>query len=788
MQTDHIRIPIEGMHCAACAVRLEKVLNQQPGITQAEVNFADNHARLQLDTDAADITQVIDAVENAGFNVPLETRRLNIGGMTCVACAARLEKMLKRLTLVKDAVVNFASESATISSPLGTMSDGAIVEVVTATGFTAQPAVAQLSETLAERHAATWRRDFSWFILSALFMVPFLMEMLAMMIGWHHLMLPHWVQLLLATPVQFIIGWRFYRGAWAALKNGGANMDVLVTLGTSTAYFFSLWITLFGSPDQPVYFEASVVVITLVLLGKLMESRAKDKSTEAIAALIRLAPQMAWVDRAGEWAEVPLTEVMLGEKVLVRHGDNIAVDGMVIEGRSMVDESLLTGESMPLLKQSSDTVYAGTSNQDGRLIIQATGIGEHTMLAQITRSVADAQGSKAPIARLADKISGVFVPVVVLIAVMALIGNGLWHGDWSAALINAVAVLVIACPCALGLATPTAVMVGIGNGALHGILFRQAQALEITAGLDTLLVDKTGTLTEGKPKLIELWSSGDYPEDKVLIMAASAEVGSEHPLARAILDAAKQRNLTLMPTKSFSATVGQGITTQINGYGQVQVGELGWLTSELPVEHIQSMRRDGCSLIGVALNGELIGLCALADTVRSTSAQAISQLKEMGIDVRMLTGDSLNTAAAIANQVGIENFQSGMRPDDKATVIKTLHEQGHRVGMVGDGVNDAPALALADVGFAMGAGSDVAIATADVTLMHGDLTHLVSAVRLARATMKKIRQNLFFAFIYNTLGIPLAALGLLNPMLAGAAMALSSVSVVSNSLLLRRWK
>lgn len=788
MQTDHIRIPIEGMHCAACAVRLEKVLNQQPGITQAEVNFADNHARLQLDTDAADITQVIDAVENAGFNVPLETRRLNIGGMTCVACAARLEKMLKRLTLVKDAVVNFASESATISSPLGTMSDGAIVEVVTATGFTVQPAVAQLSETLAERHAVTWRRDFSWFILSALFMVPFLMEMLAMMIGWHHLILPHWVQLLLATPVQFIIGWRFYRGAWAALKNGGANMDVLVTLGTSTAYFFSLWITLFGSPDQPVYFEASVVVITLVLLGKLMESRAKDKSTEAIAALIRLAPQMAWVERAGEWAEVPLTEVMLGEKVLVRHGDNIAVDGMVIEGRSMVDESLLTGESMPLLKQSSDTVYAGTSNQDGRLIIQATGIGEHTMLAQITRSVADAQGSKAPIARLADKISGVFVPVVVLIAVMALIGNGLWHGDWSAALINAVAVLVIACPCALGLATPTAVMVGIGNGARHGILFRQAQALEITAGLDTLLVDKTGTLTEGKPKLIELWSSGDYPEDKVLIMAASAEVGSEHPLARAILDAAKQRNLTLMPTKSFSATVGQGITTQINGYGQVQVGELGWLTSELPVEHIQSMRRDGCSLIGVALNGELIGLCALADTVRSTSAQAISQLKEMGIDVRMLTGDSLNTAAAIANQVGIENFQSGMRPDDKAAVIKTLHEQGHRVGMVGDGVNDAPALALADVGFAMGAGSDVAIATADVTLMHGDLTHLVSAVRLARATMKKIRQNLFFAFIYNTLGIPLAALGLLNPMLAGAAMALSSVSVVSNSLLLRRWK
>lgn len=443
---------------------------------------------------------------------------------------------------------------------------------------------------------------------------------------------------------------------------------------------------------------------------------------------------------------------------------------------------------MPLLKTAGDNVFAGTQNQDGRLVLRAAGVGEHTLLAQITRSVAEAQGSKAPIARLADRISGVFVPIVVVIALVTLIGNGLWHGDWSAALLNAVAVLVIACPCALGLATPTAVMVGIGNGARHGILFRQAEALELAAGIDVLLLDKTGTLTEGKPKLAELWSAPDWDANKVLTLAASAEVGSEHPLARALLDAAQQRGLSLLATDGFNANVGRGVSATIAGEGEIRVGVPAWLDVPLPEDSMRSLERDGRSLIGVALNGQLIGLCALADTLRSTSAQAVKVLQTMGIHVEMLTGDSYSTASAIATQSGITDFQAAVKPQDKADRVTALHAAGHKVGMVGDGVNDAPALALADVGFAMGAGSDVAIATADVTLMHGDLMQLVAAVGLARATMSKIRQNLFFAFIYNTLGIPLAAFGLLNPMLAGAAMALSSVSVVSNSLLLRRWQ
>lgn len=788
MTARHVTFPVEGMTCAGCAARLEKALLRSTGVQKAEVNFANTSARVEFEAESTNPAQLAQVIDNAGFNVPTQTRQLNISGMTCAACATRLEKALKRRPQILDASVNFASETASVTVPLDAVSDTALIEMIEAAGFSAQPVVAGGGETLAERHADSWQRERRWFIFSALLTVPFLLEMLAMLFGWHALMLPRWLQLVLATPVQFVVGWRFYRGAYAALKGGGANMDVLVALGTTTAYLLSLWVTLFGNATHPVYFEAAAVVITLVLLGKLMETRAKDKSADAIAALMRLAPQMAWIERDGDWCEVPLPQVGVSDKVLVRHGDRIPVDGEVLEGQATVDESLLTGESMPLLKTEGDRVFAGTQNQDGRLVLRAAGVGEHTLLAQITRSVAEAQGSKAPIARLADRISGVFVPVVVVIALITLIGNGLWHGDWTEALLNAVAVLVIACPCALGLATPTAVMVGIGNGARHGILFRQAEALELAAGIDVLLLDKTGTLTEGKPKLAELWCAPGWETDKVLTLAASAEVGSEHPLARALLDAAQQRGLSLLSTDSFNANVGQGVSATIAGEGEIRVGVPVWLEVPLPEDSMRSLDREGRSLIGVALNGQLIGLCALADTLRPTSAQAVKALQAMGIRVEMLTGDSYSTAFAIAAQSGIADFQAAVKPHDKANRVTALHAEGHKVGMVGDGVNDAPALALADVGFAMGAGSDVAIATADVTLMHGDLMQLVAAVGLARATMSKIRQNLFFAFIYNTLGIPLAAFGLLNPMLAGAAMALSSVSVVSNSLLLRRWQ
>jgi len=780
MNESAISLPIAGMSCAACAIRLEKVLNRLEGVS-ASVSFASEQALIRYRPDTTSIAQLQAAIDKAGFSVPQQQLQLAIAGMSCAACAVRLEKVLNKLPLLA-AEVNFATATARLQFAPGTLQAADAIAAVAKAGFTAT-----LQQDAGQDDAAqtqSYRRELLWFAASALLTLPFFLEMLAMLFGWHQLMLPRGLQLALATPVQFIIGWRFYRGAWHALRSGGANMDVLVALGTSMAWLLSTVVTLSGWQQQHVYFEASAAVITLVLLGKLLEARARGKSAGAIASLLRLAPRTARIERGGSLQEIAVDQLQVGDVVLVRHGESLPVDGVVLEGKASLDESMLTGESMPVAKDVGDKVYAATRNLQGMLKIRAGSVGSHTQLAEIIRLVGQAQGSKAPIQRLADRIAGVFVPVVAGLAALILLLNGWWLGDWSQALINAVAVLVIACPCALGLATPTAVMVGVGKGASRGMLFRNAAALETAGRIQLLVVDKTGTLTEGRPQLTSIWAA-DGDQDRLLCLAASAESGSEHPLALALLQQAAARQLSLLPVQSFRAEVGQGVIAELEGYGTIRVGRPEWASSQpLPPQ----WSAPGQSVIAVARNDVLLGLLAIADRLRPTSAAAVRSLQQMGVRVIMLTGDNPSTAAAIAAEAGIDDYRAGLRPQDKADALREIQATGLQVAMLGDGINDAPALAVADVSFAMGAGSDVALETADITLMRGDVQQVADAIRLSRATLGKIRQNLFFAFIYNALGIPLAALGLLNPVLAGAAMAMSSVSVVSNSLLLRRWK
>ncbi|QBJ80146.1 heavy metal translocating P-type ATPase [Aquitalea sp. USM4] len=777
-----VTLPIAGMHCAACAVRLEKVLGKLEGVS-ASVNFASEQAQVRYQGGQDQLQQIQAAISKAGFSVPQQQLQLDIHGMTCAACAVRLEKVLNKLPGMT-AQVNFATSTASMQFPSGVLALADAQEAVRKAGFTATPQADAADSTSPEQTAAQDGKELAWFAASLLLTLPFLFDMLAMMFGWHGLMLSRGWQLALATPVQFIVGWRFYRGAWHALHSGGANMDVLVVLGTSMAWLLSTVVTLSGASQQHVYFEASAAVITLVLLGKLLEARARGKTSAAIASLVRLAPRQARIERDGQLHDIAVEQLQVGDVVVVRHGESLPVDGVVLEGEAAVDESMLTGESMPVSKKSGDKVYAATRNQQGMLKVRASSVGSHTQLAEIIRLVGLAQGSKAPIQRLADQIAGIFVPVVVGIALLTLLGNGWWLGDWSQAMIRAVAVLVIACPCALGLATPTAIMMGVGKGAARGVLFRNATALETAGRIDTLLVDKTGTLTRGKPELTTIWAA-DGDENRVLQLSASVESGSEHPLAHAILQQAAQRGLGLLSLTNFQAEVGQGVMASIEGHGHLRVGRPDWAcNTALPAGWPQA----GQSMIAVANDDGLLGLLAIADTLRPEAAPAVKALQQKGVQVIMLTGDNPSTAAAIAAQAGIADYRAGLRPQDKATVVRELQQQGRKVAMLGDGVNDAPALAAADVSFAMGAGSDVAIETADITLMQGDVTQVAAAIRLSRSTLAKIRQNLFFAFFYNVLGIPLAALGLLNPVVAGAAMALSSVSVVSNSLLLRRWK
>ncbi|HNJ75296.1 MAG TPA: heavy metal translocating P-type ATPase [Azospira sp.] len=790
-------LPIAGMTCAACAARIEKVLNRLPGVV-ASVNLASERAQVQLQSDQTTPQQVVAAIGKAGFAVPAQSLELAIGGMTCAACAMRIEKVLSRIDGV-EASVNLAAESARIRYVPGAVDAVRLVQAVEKAGFTARVADDRSREEEKARKYAVYRAELIRFWIAAALTLPLVAQMLWMFgangessMAHGEDPLPRWLQLLLATPVQFWIGWRFYDGAWKALRGGGwrgANMDVLVALGTTMAWALSAVVTLLGLVHEHVYFEASAAVITLVLMGKLLEARAKAGTSAAIEALVRLQPKTARIERDGALFDVAADSLLPGDVFIVRPGESLPVDGVVLDGASSVNEAMLTGESMPVGKAAGDAVFAATQNELGQLRCRATGVGEHTLLAGIIRLVAEAQGSKAPVQRLADHVSAIFVPSVCAIAVLTFAGWLLAGAGVTTALINAVAVLVIACPCALGLATPTAIMVGTGQGARAGILVKNAEALERAEHIRVLAVDKTGTLTQGAPAVTDIVSLA-APADTVLRFAAALEQGSEHPLAKAVL--ARATGLALPAVTDFSAFPGKGVVASVDGR-TLQLGAPGWAAGGTLADdaEVRRLQGEGKTVVVLADGGTALGLVAIADPLRPGSAAAVSRLQSLGIEVVMLTGDNRVTAAAVAHAVGIVRFEAEVLPGDKAAAVQALKVAGGSkalVAMVGDGINDAPALAAADIGFAMGAGSDAAIHAADLTLVKSDLAGVADAIALSRATLGKIRQNLFFAFIYNVLGIPLAALGMLNPVVAGAAMAMSSVSVVSNSLLLKRWQ
>ena len=721
----------------------------------------------------------------------VNTRQVDLGieGMTCAACALRIEKVLNRLPGIR-ATVNLATERARIERTDTGPAIPVLIETIRKAGYDASPLAGDSREQQKQRRLQGYRAEVRlfWFALALAF--PFVVQMGAMFSGWHHDLLPRGWQWALATPVQFWIGKRFYVGAWHALRGGSANMDVLIALGTSMAYGFSTVVTALDLQAQHVYFEASVSIITLVLMGKLLEARAKSRTSAAIEQLLSLQPKQTLVERDGQLVATDVSAVVAGDTVVVRPGERIPVDGKVDEGASSTDESMLTGESMPVEKKPGMRVYAATQNLYGVLRVRAIGIGTRTRMAEIVRLLEEAQASRAPIQRLADRVASVFVPVVMTIGVATFALWWFWSGEMAQALTHAVAVLVIACPCALGLATPTAIMVGSGRGAQAGILFRNAAALERAGQIGFLCVDKTGTLTLGKPAVTDVMPAAAWTVQSLMQHAASLEAYSEHPLARAVMAHAVQESLPLLPLVDFTSHSGEGVSGVIAGH-KTLLGSPRFLAQHgIALDAAQTARLavDGKTIVAVGQAGRLAGCLGIADPLRPGSKPALEQLQKLHIDVVMLTGDQPATAQAIARQLGIAQVHAQVLPGEKAAHVMRLKQGNRLVGMVGDGINDAPALAAADVGFAISSGSDIAVEAADVTLMRNDLAGVVDAVRLSRATLLKIRQNLFFAFFYNVLGIPLAAFGFLNPVIAGAAMALSSVSVVTNSLLLRRWR
>ncbi len=786
-----IEIPIEGMTCAACATRIEKNLNKLPGV-HAAVNLTNEKARINFDDTQTIPEKLINSIEQAGFHVVPQSVQLQINGMTCTTCSDRIKRALNNLPGVT-ATVNLATERAHASFNPGSTTASELIATIVKEGYSATEITEANRIEEKARRLATYRAELRMFWISAALTLPLMLHMGTIFSGITTELLPRWLQWLLATPIQFWIGMRFYTGAWHALRGGSANMDVLVALGTSMAYFFSVVVTLFAL-NQHVYFESSAAIITLVLLGKLMETRAKNKTSAAIEKLIGLQPKTARVERDGKIIDVDASTLKINDVFIVRPGENLPVDGIVIEGSSNVNESMLTGESLPLSKNVGAKVYAATMNQQGLLKCRATSVGAHTQLAAIIHLVEEAQGSKAPIQRMADTISGIFVPVVVAISTLTFLLTWWLANDSVLALINAVTVLVIACPCALGLATPTAIMVGVGRGAQVGVLVKNAAALEQAEKIQILIVDKTGTLTEGKPVVTNIVPLGSITEHDLIQISASLEQGSEHPLAKAIIELATNMNIKPQAIYDFTAVTGNGITARIDD-AEYMLGAAKFLIdrgTKIDNDRIFTLQAEGKTVIGVAKKFdhafEVLGYIAIADQLRTTSKQAVKRLQSMGIEVIMLTGDNSATAASIAKQVGIAGYRAEVLPQDKAAEVGRIKESGKFVAMVGDGINDAPALAEANVSFAIGAGSDVAIEAADITLVRNDLMSVVDAISLSHRTLSKVRQNLFFAFIYNVLGIPLAAVGLLNPVIAATAMAMSSVSVVGNSLLLKRWK
>jgi P-type Cu+ transporter len=710
------------------------------------------------------------------------TTTIHIAGMSCASCVSRVEKTLRKQPGVVDAEVNLATETASIQLQAGWPVDP-VLQAVTQTGY---PATLKEDGRGGEAPPA-WSHSGWPVLIAGGLSAPLLVPMLGMLAG-RHWMLDGWLQLLLSAPVQFWLGARFYKAGWAAARAGSGNMDLLVALGTSAAFGLSLYHLLSGAAAHALYFESSAVVITLVLLGKWLETRAKRQTTAAIRALQALQPQTARVIRDGREQELPMAALRLGDELIVRPGERIPVDGELREGRSQVDESLITGESLPVDKQPGARLTGGSVNGEGLLRLRCTALGAESTLARIARMVEDAQGHKAPIQRLVDQVSAVFVPVVLVIALLTLLGWGLGVGDWEQAWLNAVAVLVIACPCALGLATPAAIMAGTGVAATHGILIKDAQALEQAHRLQLVALDKTGTLTEGRPQLVA--AEG---EPELLRWAAALQAGSEHPLAHAVRVAAQ--DLALPDSSELRAVAGRGVQARVEQQ-DLALGSGRWMR-ELGVDlnpqqaHAAALQAEGRTVSWLAVTGEqprLIGLLAFGDALKPQAAAAVQRLQALGIRTLLLSGDNAGSAKAVAKTLGIDEVRAELLPEDKARIIAALKAEGRHVAMVGDGINDAPALAAADVGMAMSTGTEVAMAAAGITLMRGNPALVADAIDISKRTYAKIRQNLFWAFAYNVVGIPLAALGYLNPVIAGAAMALSSVSVLGNALLLKRWK
>ena len=798
-----LKLPVQGMTCAACSARLEKVLNKLPGITDARVSLATESASLDLGAGDIEVNDVVEAIGKAGFSVPTELIDLEISGMTCAACSSRLEKVLSRLPGVELAAVNLATERAAVTVHSGAVTLDDLIAAVARTGFVATPAVTsteQRAQAEANAHRQN-RREQNRLIISALLTLPLALPMLLMLFGMDLALSPWW-QFILATPVQFWSGRHFYVGAFKSLRGGAGNMDVLVAMGTSAAWGLSTWVVFTGGAGGHLYFEASAMVITLVLFGKWMEGRAKRSASSAIRALMDLRPEFARIELDGKIVEVPVESVLRDAVVVVRPGERLPVDGVILEGTSQLDESMLTGESMPVTKQPGDEVTGASVNGAGMLRISATNVGTESTLSRIIRMVENAQASKAPVQKLVDRISAVFVPVVVVIALFTFLAWWLLAGDLQSAFVSAVSVLVIACPCALGLATPTAIMVGTGVAARQGILIKDAQALELAHHSDTVVFDKTGTLTKGVPTVEKIFAA-DGDNSRLLQLVASAQQGSEHPLAKAVLKKAESEEIELLPVQEFSSLPGMGLSAQVDGLNLV-IGNGRLMHDEAVAlgsiqEQAEAIEEQGHTLMWVAESDSgsgpgpgpgpgPLGYISVTDPIKDGVAGMVRELGKRGIRSVMLSGDNRHAAQAVADTIGIDQVIAEVLPSDKAAEIKKLRSQGHKVTMVGDGINDAPALAAADVGVAMGTGTDVAMHTAGITLMRGDPGLVVDALSISHATYNKIRQNLFWALIYNVIAIPMAASGVLSPVIAGAAMAMSSVSVVSNSLLLRRHK
>ena len=776
---------VEGMTCASCVARVEKALAAVPGVTSASINLATDTARVASSQNVA-LATLQAAVDKAGYALASTDIDLLVAGMTCASCVGRVEKALLKVPGVLAASVNLATESARIKVT-GGVAAGTLIAAIDKAGYAATlPAASR-----AGAPAAAPNRDGMKVAFAAVLAFPLMLPMLLEWAG-IHLMLPGWLQFALATPVQFYFGARFYKAGWKAARAGSGNMDLLVALGTSAAYGLSVyqWLTA-GEMLPHLYFEASAVVITLVLLGKWLESRAKRQTASAIRALQVLRPESARVRRDGVEIDLPVEQVQVGDLVVIRPGERVAVDGVVVEGASQVNESLITGESLPVDKHPGDKVTGGAINADGLLLVRTQAVGGETTLSRIIRLVEDAQAAKAPIQHLVDKVSAIFVPVVLVLALLTMLGWWFATGELENAIINAVAVLVIACPCALGLATPTAIMAGTGVAARYGILIKDAEALEVAHAVNTVVFDKTGTLTIGKPALAALHAHG-IEDARLLQLAASIQRGSEHSLATAVLDAASARHIDPLPATGLSALPGRGLAAQVDGL-ELKLGssrlmqELNVDMAPLAVQAL-SLENTGNTISWLASGSTLLGLFAFSDQVKPNAQAAIAHLHSLGIRTVMLTGDNQGSADAVGKLLGIDTVVAKMLPADKTAKITALKGAGAKVAMVGDGINDAPALAAADVGIAMSTGTDVAMHAAGITLMRGDPALVADAIDISRRTYSKIRQNLFWAFIYNMIGIPLAAFGLLNPMVAGAAMAFSSVSVISNALLLRRWK